>query len=353
MVDTLKQTVCKGATDAQFRMFVEVCKSTGLNPFLKEIWYVPSVGVMAGRDGYLRVANEHPQFDGMETRVERDDKGVPIKAICSVYRKDRGHPITCEAYYSEYRKSGNVWSTYPSAMISKVAEVLALKRGFAINGIVTEEEIGTTEERGSKEAQQDVAQRRIKELSAPSPQEVQEAIASGTTVKDYEQRHTAMILEANAVLDEVSLKVAGSIPGVSASPKSEGGGNSGKTAQRKRGAISFTALKQWGEIKKEILALTGTTELYYKALSAGGYQHADEIKTQDDAAKIWKALKAITAELAPKKQAQTLEEELRSHEHKPKFMDTVGAHGFESVGDVIERANGTQLGLLLAELRLQ
>lgn len=142
MILTLKETVCKGATDSQFRMFVEVCKNTGLNPLLKEIWFVPSVGVMAGRDGYLRVANEHPQFDGMETRVERDSKNVPVKATCTVWRKDRNHPIVCEAYYSEYKKGGNVWSTYPSAMISKVAEVLALKRSFSINGVVSEEEIG-------------------------------------------------------------------------------------------------------------------------------------------------------------------------------------------------------------------
>jgi phage host-nuclease inhibitor protein Gam len=98
---------------------------------------------MAARDGYLRVANENPQFDGMKTVVERDAKGIPIKATCSVWRKDRSHPIECEAYYSEYKKGGNVWSTYPSAMISKVAEVLALKRSFSINGVVTEEEIGS------------------------------------------------------------------------------------------------------------------------------------------------------------------------------------------------------------------
>src|SRR5689334_10954529 len=40
LLETIKQTVCKGATDAQLRMFIEVCKSTGLNPFLKEVYYV-------------------------------------------------------------------------------------------------------------------------------------------------------------------------------------------------------------------------------------------------------------------------------------------------------------------------
>ena len=75
MVETIKQTVCKGASDAQLKMFIEVCRTTGLNPFLKEIWYVAEKGIiMAGRDGYLRVANENPNFDGMETTVERGAK---------------------------------------------------------------------------------------------------------------------------------------------------------------------------------------------------------------------------------------------------------------------------------------
>ncbi len=146
VIDTIKQTVAKGATDAQLAQFLQVCKATGLNPFLREVWCIPATNtIMTSRDGYLRVANDNPNFDGMETKVERDDKGIPIKATCSVWRKDRGRPIVCEAYYSEYRKDSNVWKTYPSAMISKVAEVLALKRSFAINGVVTEEEIGNPE----------------------------------------------------------------------------------------------------------------------------------------------------------------------------------------------------------------
>jgi phage recombination protein Bet len=171
VIQTIAQTVAKGASPAQLQMFLQVCKRTGLDPFLKEIWYVPEKGIiMAGRDGYLRVANENPQFDGMETRVERDDKKVPIKAVCTVWRKDRGHPITCEAYYSEYKKSSPVWAQYPSAMISKVAEVLSLKRSFAINGVVSEEEIGH-DGTGSIAAAQEVAERKIAELKAQRPAE--------------------------------------------------------------------------------------------------------------------------------------------------------------------------------------
>ena len=146
VIDTIRQTVCKGATDAQLRMFLEVCRRTGLDPFLKEISFIAERGIiMAGRDGYLRIANENPAFDGMETRVERDEWGMPVKEVCTVWRKDRSHPTICEAYYSEYTKQSQVWKQYPSAMIGKVAEVLALKRSFAINGVVTEEEIGHDE----------------------------------------------------------------------------------------------------------------------------------------------------------------------------------------------------------------
>ena len=42
-VATIKQTVCKGATDAQLRMFIEVCKQTGLPPW-------PAAGLVAASD---------------------------------------------------------------------------------------------------------------------------------------------------------------------------------------------------------------------------------------------------------------------------------------------------------------
>lgn len=166
MVQTIKDTVCKGASDSQLKMFIEVCKSTGLNPFLKEIWYVAEKGIiMAARDGYLRVANENPNFDGIETRVERDQNKVPIKAVCTVWRKDRNHPVICEAFYNEYAKPSPVWKQYPSAMIGKVAEVLALKRSFAINGVVSEEEVGH-DGAGSASAARELAETKIEAMKA-------------------------------------------------------------------------------------------------------------------------------------------------------------------------------------------
>jgi hypothetical protein len=237
-------------------MFMEICRSTGLSPFLKEIYYAPQIGVMASRDGYLRKANESPEFDGMETRVERNDKDIPIKAVCTVWRKDRGHPVIAEAYYNEYKKTTDVWQKYPSAMIAKVAEVLALKRSFAINGCVTEEEVGTAEERGSKEAQREYLASKGIGIDAGPPMPV-----------------------------ERSMPTQGSSP-VADAVKSP------STTKAKKGAISFDALKKWGDLKKEVRSVMGNEELYYSALSAYSYKHSNEIANEDDARAIWKLIGA-------------------------------------------------------------
>lgn len=299
MLDTLKQTVCRGATDAQFRMFLEVCKGTGLNPFLKEIWFVPNVGVMAGRDGYLRVANEHPMFNGMETLVERDKEGMPIKATCKVWRKDREHPVTCEAYYNEYRKDSQVWKTYKSAMISKVAEVLALKRSFSINGLVTEEEIG--------------------EPAPPKPR----------TLAEIEQRHAAEVHEAEVVIEE----------------------ESHSKKPRKRGAVSFDAMKSFGVLKKEFLEVARTTEPYYAILSSYGFAHADEISDTQKAREIYKAMASKLNELKQDNQVQDLLEKSCEQLGVGRFMQILGANGCETITEALQLA-GDPLETLLRELKL-
>ncbi len=344
MVRTLKETVCKGATDAQFRMLVEVARATGLNPLLREVWFVPGVGVMAGRDGYLRVANDHPQFDGMETSVERDAAGIPIKATCRVWRKDRGHPVTCEAYYNEYKKESPVWKTYKSAMISKVAEVLALKRSFSINGVVTEEEIGHQEPQGSQEAQQQVAQTLIAEGAARNFQrQIAQPIETGTTFIDMgkenvlempEKRHAERQQEAEAVIAEAAF-----VP------------------MRPKGDIGFKALDEIKKLKESLVELTGSTDLYYEALKAFGANIANQLN-QYEGKQFWKALKEMDLRLAQEKTEQRIDRERRDELTKQmervgvdKFMTVLGAMSFESLSDMLTRATVEQESDILQELK--
>jgi phage recombination protein Bet len=144
IVRTLKETVAQGLTDSEFKLFAEHCKSTGLNPFKKEVWAIKAGGrlqIMTGIGGYLAIANKHPEFDGMVVTVDNDEK--PTKAICLVYRKDRKYPSEGVALISEYRKETPIWKSMPRVMLTKVAKSIALREAFPqeFNGIYTEEEM--------------------------------------------------------------------------------------------------------------------------------------------------------------------------------------------------------------------
>lgn len=145
----LLNTVAKGATESEFKMFIEFCKATGLNPYKKEIWFIKTkngVQMMTGINGFLAIANRHPQFDGMEVSIQ-EENGKLVSATAKVYRKDRKIPSCATVYLSEYFKPsqfGNgMWEKMPRMMLQKVAKSVALREAFPqeLNGIYTQEEM--------------------------------------------------------------------------------------------------------------------------------------------------------------------------------------------------------------------
>lgn len=146
MLATLRNTVAPGLTDPEFLLFAEMCRATGLNPATKEIWAIKAGGrlqLMTGINGFLKIANSHPQFDGMEVEFERDDKGNLIAATAKVYRKDRRFPSIATAYMAEYGKKTPIWAQMPSIMLSKCAKSLAIREAFIneLGGLYTAEEM--------------------------------------------------------------------------------------------------------------------------------------------------------------------------------------------------------------------
>jgi phage recombination protein Bet len=146
IIETLQKTVASGLNKEEFMLFAELCKSTGLNPFKKEIWAIKAGGrlqLMTGVNGYWAIANAHPMFDGTEQDIEVDKEGHPVKATCKVYRKDRKFPSVAIALMKEYRKSSPIWSQMPSVMLMKCAESVALRKAFPqeLNGLYTQEEM--------------------------------------------------------------------------------------------------------------------------------------------------------------------------------------------------------------------
>jgi phage recombination protein Bet len=146
MLAALRNTVAPGLTDPEFRLFAEMCRATGLNPATKEIWAIKAGGrlqLMTGINGFLKIANSHPQFDGMEVSFEHDEKGVLVSSTAKVYRKDRKFPSVATAYLAEYGKPTPIWKQMPTIMLSKCAKSLAIREAFIneLGGLYTAEEM--------------------------------------------------------------------------------------------------------------------------------------------------------------------------------------------------------------------
>lgn len=144
-IQVLRRSIAPDLTDAEFGLFSEIVAATGLNPITKEIWAIKAQGrlqVMTGINGFLRIANSHPQFDGIET-TQVWDKSKLVAVECKVWRKDRRYPATAIAYLSEYGKATPIWRTMPSVMLSKCAKSLALREAFVqqLGAMYTAEEM--------------------------------------------------------------------------------------------------------------------------------------------------------------------------------------------------------------------
>jgi phage recombination protein Bet len=154
MINTLRHTVAPGLTDSEFLLFTEMVKSTGLNPITKEIWAIKAGGrlqIMTGINGFLKIANSHSHFDGMEVTFEWSEDGKAlISSTAKVYRKDRRFPSVATAYLAEYGKQSPIWKQMPSIMLSKCAKSLAIREAFIneLGGLYTQEEMPDTYSQG-------------------------------------------------------------------------------------------------------------------------------------------------------------------------------------------------------------
>jgi len=135
---------CKGATPEQFAAFLLVANEYGLNPVTKEIYAFPTRGggiqPIVGIDGWITMANNHPQFDGIEHRDQLDANGQLVAITARVYRKDRSHPIEVTEYLAECRQGTEPWKKWPGRMLRHKATIQAIRYAFGFSGIVDPDE---------------------------------------------------------------------------------------------------------------------------------------------------------------------------------------------------------------------
>lgn len=163
--DLIKNTIAKGASDDELKMFLYVCQRTGLDPFTKQIHLVPRWDSKLGRevrqpivgiDGLRAIAEKTGVYAGNDDPVF-DDEAKPTKATVTVYKVIQGHrwPFTATARFDQYvpkKADGTVtsplWNKMPHLMLGKCAEALALRKAFptVMSGLYVTEEIQQAQE---------------------------------------------------------------------------------------------------------------------------------------------------------------------------------------------------------------
>jgi phage recombination protein Bet len=142
---TLRGTVVPASTTKpEFSAFLLVAKEHKLNPMTREIYAFPKKGggiqPIVSIDGWARIINEHPTFDGMEFEDERDKDGKIVSVLCKMFRKDRSRPTAIREYLSECIMGTEPWKRWPYRMLRHKSMIQCARMAFGFSGIVDEDE---------------------------------------------------------------------------------------------------------------------------------------------------------------------------------------------------------------------
>lgn len=190
-IQTIKRTVSKDHNDLEFDLFMEACRSYGLDPFRKQIFSIiyskdnaekRKQTIIVSRDGSRVLAQRCGDYRPAETptvyEYDQSLKGPNnpagiVSATVTLHKQDNKgvwHPVVGQAYWDEFaplkeewaydEKAGRrqptgkftldttgQWAKMSRVMISKCAEAQALRAGWPdqFGGIYQEEEMARFE----------------------------------------------------------------------------------------------------------------------------------------------------------------------------------------------------------------
>jgi phage recombination protein Bet len=159
-VTLIRTQIAPGCSEDELALFLEVCRATGLNPLMRQIYAIKRksgdesrMTIQTGIDGYRLLAARTGLLAGIDDAIYDTEEGKhPGRASVTVYRLVAGQRVAfaATARWSEYAAVGKehqqpiaMWAKMPWLMLGKCAEALALRRAFPaeLSGVYTGEEM--------------------------------------------------------------------------------------------------------------------------------------------------------------------------------------------------------------------
>lgn len=140
MLATLRATAFRtgrnepAVTNEEMLALLVVANEFNLNPFLKEIYafrdqkggVIPVIGI----DGWIRMLQNQPDFEGMEFKY--DDEGAWVE--CTIYRGRRNKPFTVREYLVECQRDTGPWRSHPRRMLRHRALAQCARVAYGFGG---------------------------------------------------------------------------------------------------------------------------------------------------------------------------------------------------------------------------
>ena len=130
-------------THEELMVFMSIANEYRLNPLAKEIYAFNNRGAIqpiVSIDGWLKIINTHPQFDGMEFDDCLDNQGNLLAITCRIFRKDRSRATEVTEYLGECAGATEPWKKWPVRMLRHKATIQCARYAFGLSGIIDEDE---------------------------------------------------------------------------------------------------------------------------------------------------------------------------------------------------------------------
>ena len=149
LLHTIQQMLPKNTQFAVLMTCVSVASELGLNPMLKEIYFMPTKGgaitPVVSVDGYVKIAQRNDDFAGWGKFVPAyKEDGSLLSMTGTMHHKEREHPTEITEYFDECSKNaGLVWKSHPMRMMRNRTLTQLVRVALGISGVMEVDEFQT------------------------------------------------------------------------------------------------------------------------------------------------------------------------------------------------------------------